>query len=260
METMQEASGWFGACVAIISFISPIFPYLNVIRGKLNFEDTPAIYVTTCYVNYFCWYIYGDMIFSDQIKYCYIIGSCINLILMVVYLAYEVKKYLVDTILNTLILITGTWALYRALTIILDDDRIVGKICIVTSCIVFISPIQIIYKVIKDKNYIFIPIYNSWLICLYSAAFVIYGIFITDFYVVFPNAISIIISLIQIVIYISYKKKYPVIGERDFGSTIGIETNTTEEHTKKEEEPTKLEEETDDIKVREKPVKIINKN
>ena len=64
------------------------------------------------------------MIFSDQLKYTYIIGSGINLVLMIIYLAYEVKKYLVDSILNTLILITDTLALYRALTIIIDDDMI----------------------------------------------------------------------------------------------------------------------------------------
>ena len=64
------------------------------------------------------------MIFSDQLKYTYIIGSGINLVLMIIYLAYEVKKYLVDSTSNTLILNTDTHALYRALTIIIDDDMI----------------------------------------------------------------------------------------------------------------------------------------
>ena len=168
METVQECFGWAATAITVLSFLSPVFPYINVLKGKLNFEDTPAVLVTTCYVYYFCWYIYGDMIFSDQIKYCYMIGGIVNLVLMIIYLAYEVKKFLVDSILNTLILITGTWALYRALTIIIDDDRIVGKICIGTSCIVFLSPIQIIYKVIKEKNYILIPIYNCYMLgCLW---------------------------------------------------------------------------------------------
>ena len=57
LETIQDSFGWAGAVLSILSFISPIFPYLNVLRGKLNFEDTPAVLVTTCYVNYCCWYI-----------------------------------------------------------------------------------------------------------------------------------------------------------------------------------------------------------
>ena len=258
METVQETFGWAGTCITVLSFIFPIFPYLNVLRGKLNFEDTPAFHVTTCYINYFCWYVYGDMTFSDQLKYCYLIGSIINCVLMVIYLAYEVKKYLIDSILNTLILITGTWALYRALVIIIDDDRIVGKICVGTSFIVYLAPIQIIYKVIKEKNYILIPIYNCYLIVLYSICWIVYGALLTDYYLIVSYSAAIVLSFIEIVIYLNYKRKYPAIGEREFSSTIGIETTGTEEPNKKEEMPIKFEE--DEVKGTDKPVKISTEN
>ena len=256
METTQETFGWIATGLTICSFISPIFPYLNVIRGKLSFEDTPAVLVTTSYVNYFCWYVYGDMIFSDQIKYAYLVGSCINLVLMVIYLIYEIRKYLVDTILNILILITGTWALYRALTIIIDDDRIVGRICIGTSCVVFLFQIQIIYKVLKERTYNISPIYNCYIALFYSICWVVDGIFITDFYVVFPNALNIVLSLVQIIMYVHYSRKFPAIGQREFSSTIGIETTSNDE-PKKEETPIKIDE-VSETKGKEKPVKIYN--
>lgn len=258
METVQECFGWLAAGLTVLSFISPIFPYIKVLKGKLNFEDTPAVLVTTSYVNYFCWYIYGDMVFSDQIKYAYMIGGGINLVLMIIYLAYEIRKYLVDSILNTLILITGSWAMYRALTIIIDDDRIVGKICVATTCLVLLSPIQIIYKVIKDKNYVIIPIYNCYLVVLYGISWVVYGVFISDVYIVLPNIIAIILNLVEILVYFNIKRKYPTIGERDFSSTIGIET-TNEENTKKEDAPIKMDEDNEE-KAKEKPVKIVEKN
>jgi len=256
MENVQEGFGWLATGLSICGFISPIFPYLNVLRGRLSFEETPAVLVTTSYVNYFCWYVYGDMIFSDQIKYCYIIGSCINLVLMVIYLVYEIRRFLVDTILNTLILVTGTWALYRALTIIIDDDRIVGKICVGTSCIVFLNQVQIVYKVLKDRNYNLIPIYNCWIALFSSICWVVYGIFITDFYLVFPNAILIILSLVQVIVYINFSRKYPPPGKAEFSSTIGIETTPNDE-IKKEETPIKIDEE-NEVKGKEKPVKIYN--
>ena len=255
METIQELSGWLGSGLTVLSFISPIFPYINVLKGKIKFEDTPATLVTVSYINYCCWYVYGDMIFSDQIKYAYVIGAGINIILIIIYLAFEVKKYLVDSIMNTLILITGTWALYRALTVIIDDDRIVGKICAGTSCLVLLSPIQILYKVIKDKNYRLIPFLNCFLIFLYSICWVVYGIFITDFYIVFPNAIAIILSFIEMLIFMNYKKKYPLIGDRDFSSTIGIESNGADENVKKDDLPIQMDEEPE-ATGKEKPVKI----
>ena len=258
MDSLQEFFGWVATALTIISFIFPVFPYLNVIRGKLHFEDTPAIHVTTFYINYFCWYVYGDMIFSNQLKYCYLIGSIINCILIVIYLMYEIKKYLIDSILNAIILITGTWALYRALFIIIEDDRIVGKICVGTCFIVYLSPIQIIYKVLKDKNYNIIPIYNCWLIFAYSICWLIYGIYITDTYINISYSVAIILSFIEIVIYLNYKKQYPSIGEREFNSTLGIESSNNEPN-KKEEMPIKLpDEDEEEIKGKDKPVKIID--
>lgn len=257
MEFLQEFFGWVATGLTICSFISPVFPYLKVLKGQLNFEDTPAVYVTTSYVAYVCWYIYGDMIFSDQIKYSFFIGSFINMILMIIYLIYEVKRYIVDTILNVLILITGTWALYRALTIIIDDDRVVGKICIGTTFIVFLSPMQIVYKVLKEKIYNLIPIYNCYISFIYSICWVVYGIFITDFYIVLPFSINIVLNLVQIIIYISYSKKYPAIGTKEVSSTIGIETGISDDNNKKEETPIKIDE---DTVGKEKPVKIVTKD
>ena len=259
METVQECFGWAGTGITVLSFLFPVFPYINVLKGKLDFESTPAVLVTTCYVNYFCWYIYGDMIFSDQIKYCYMIGGIVNLVLMIIYLAYEVKKFLVDSILNTLILITGTWAVYRALTIIIDDDRIIGKICIGTTLVVYLSPMQVLYKVIKEKNYMFIPIRSAWVYLLACIGWIAYGIFITDFYLICPHVAGVILSLIQIVIFYNYKRKFPAIGEKDFSSTIGIE-KTGNEDTKNEETSIKIDEEESQSKAKEKPVKIVSKN
>jgi hypothetical protein len=257
MDKVQEISGWLAMAVTTCSFLFPVFPYLNVLRGRMNYEDTPSFFVISSYINYFCMYVYGDLVFSDQVKYCYLVGSIINCVLMVIYLVYEIRRYLVDTILNALILITGTWALYRCLTIIIDDDRIVGKICILTFCVVFITPVQILYRVLKERNYNLIPIYNCWVSLCFSSLWIVYAIFISDFYILFPNIINIILSLAQIAVYINLSRKYPAIGQREFSSTIGIETTTNEE-IKNVEGQIKIDEDMDDKK--EKPVKIINKN
>ena len=69
MDTVQEYLGWAACGISVLYYIAPIFPFLQVLKGKLNFEDTPGVFVTTCYINTFIWYIYGDMIFSDQVNY-----------------------------------------------------------------------------------------------------------------------------------------------------------------------------------------------
>ena len=257
MDTVQESFAWAAACLTVCFYISPMIHFINVLRGRLYFEDAPAIFVTTAYVNSCLWYIYGDMIFCEQMKIAYMISSAFCFIMMLIYLMYEIKYYLLDALLNILILVSGSWAVYRALTIVVDDDKIIGRLCLASNIVVYISPIQILYKVLKEKNYNLIQIYPGYVYLFACISWVVYGIYVTDFFVVFPNTIGIILYLIQIFIYINYKKKYPAIGEKDFGSTVGIEKDGSEEIKKVENEVKNDEDNQNGVK--EKPIKIVGK-
>ena len=251
MEKVRESFGWAATALTMCFYISPTIPFINVFKGRISYEDTPAIIITTSYINCFCWYIYGDMISSDQIKICNLIGAISSLILICIYLAFELKKYTIDAILNASIVCSGSFAAYRGFTILVEDDTLIGKVCICTSCIVFMSPIQIIYRVSKEKNYNLIPIYTSWVSIFSTSFWITYGVLTTDIYIIFPNLIGLILGIIQICIYLTYKRKYPGIGEREFTSTIGIETTGFEEDKK---------EENNQSNTNERPVRIIRKS
>ena len=257
MDNFEDAVGWIATCVTVCVFFFPVVPFWQVIKGKLNYEDTPGILVSASYVNYFCWYIYGDLIFSDQVKYCNCIGAMCCFCLICVYLAYEIRKYTLDAILNALIIITGSYAVYRGFTIVIDDDVIVGKICNVTAAIVYLSPLHLIYKVFRDKNnYILIPIYANIISALSTGFWILYGIAITDVYIILCYSIGLVLALLQICIYVIYKKKNPVFGERVRDtSTIDIENNVIDG-----KEPTTIKGD-DDMQnmTKEKPVKIESK-
>ena len=190
------------------------------------------------------------MIFSDQVKISNMISALINLIFMLIYLAFELRKYFIDAILNTLILITGSWAVYRALTIVIDDDRVVGDICIGTTFIIFLSPIQILYKVFKEKNYNIIPVFAAIIYLSGCLSWFIYAIFIKDFYLAFPHVLGVILSGVEIAVYVNCKRRYPGIGENGASGTIDIVSGGNDD-IKKEETPIKIDEG--------KPVEIVNK-
>ena len=258
MDKTQEIFGWVATSLTMCFYISPIIPFINAFKGKLSYEDTPIIIVSTSYLNCFCWYIYGDLILSDQIKLCNLIGAVSSLCLICIYLLFEIRQYAIDAILNALIIITGSYAIYQALTIIIDDESIIGKICNCTSIIVFLSPIQLILRVVKEKNYNLIPIYTAYVSFAASSCWVSYGVFIKDIYVILPNAVGIILAIVQIYVFISYKRKNPAIGEREFTSTIGIVNAGTDEGKKEESTNIKSDEENQtDSKA--KPVKIVEK-
>lgn len=254
METFQESVGWVACCLNILYFIGPIIPYIRVLKGNLYFEETPGFFVTSCYINCFVWYIFGDMSFNDQVQYSFLISAYICSAFMTVYLFYEIKKFTMDAILNILILIVGTASCYRGLAYFVNDDRIVGKIGIVTAFLMYITPIQIIYRVLKMKNYIIIPIFSNFAYLFACILWIVYGILIEDFIIVFTHSVGGVLSLIQISIFFIFRKKYPTIGEKEFSSTIDLETTGNEEN-KKEESSNKMKEESR-IQNEEKPVKI----
>jgi solute carrier family 50 protein (sugar transporter) len=256
METWQEYVGWAATCLTMCFYISPVIPFINVCRGQITYEQTPSIIIVTAYINCFCWYIYGDMIFSDQIKICNLIGAGSSLILICIYLLYEIKHYTLDAILNALIILTGSVSVYRGFTLVIDDNSIIGKICVVTALIVFLSPLQIIYKVIKDKTYFLIPVYTAIVSLFSTGCWIIYGLSLKDLNIIFPNIIGMILGVVQIVIYYNYKRRYGQFGDRDTNRTIGIETQANDEIKRDEN---KNDEGNNQNDIKEKQVEIVEK-
>ena len=214
IDLFKQCVGWLAGCLKICYYIYPVAPFIQVIKGKLNFENAPGLYATICYINCIIWYIYGEFIFDNKIKYSNFISSCISCVLIIIYLIFELKIYLTDSILNTLLLITGTWAGYRALTVLIEDSKFIGRLGIVTLIIEYITPAHLVYRAITEKHYILIQIYAAWVNFFACGLWSIYGIFLHDFYIFFPNLIGIVFSLIQIFVHAKYKKKYPEIGAK----------------------------------------------
>ena len=77
---LQECFGWAGVIFSLYTMIIPIFSFINIIKGKINFEDSPISEVSVNYLNYFIWYIYGNLLLSLQIKTASMIGIISSLI------------------------------------------------------------------------------------------------------------------------------------------------------------------------------------
>ena len=251
---LEEACGWIASCLTLTFFVLSILPILNLIFGKVAFEDVPGLCLTISYVNSLCWYIYGDFLYSDQIKFTYLVGTIINFVSVFIYLYYESKRDKKDAILNGLIILLGTYTIYVGLTFIVDNVDIIEKVCFGTYSLLYLFPIYTIYNVIKTKNYKFISFYSALGSFVASSCWAIYGFGIVENYVIYPHVIIIILASIQMIIYQNYSNRYPHIDKRSESSTIGIE----KEEIKKDENIRNIDEETQPS-INEKPVKIVEK-
>ena len=255
MMDYQNIFGYMATALSSCFYLSLVIPFLNVLRCKLNYEYTPIIFIDTIYVDALTWYIYSDKIVCDQLKLCSTIGCCCTLLLIVIYLAFELKKYLIDSILNTLILILGTLVIHKGLTLVVEDADMIGKICIGTKVITFIIPIILTFRVIKEKNYRLIS-FNSTISYMMSCiGWILFGKASFDINIIIPNAIGVALFCIQFIVYLNFKRKYPSYSGSS--STIGIESGSTE--FKKDESTTMNIDEESQEKAREKPVKIVTR-
>ena len=262
MVKIDSILGSSALVITIATFLYPIMPFIKVIKGKLNYENTPTLLITTGYCYCLAWYFYGLFYESNRIEYCYIVGIIIYLLLIIIYLAYETKKYLLDAILNGLIIFNGTWAAYRSLAGVLTDLPLLKKVCIGTTCGYCIYPLFSIYKVIREKNYNHIPIITAIGTILSGICWIIYGLM--NDYTFFSKCqiLGICVSILEIAVSIIYKKMYPIIGQVHDVSTIEIDVADNEETSNKNKDITAVKidydaEETE--KIKEKPVVVVSK-
>lgn len=246
--------GYVAIGLSAFFYCSLVIPFFNVIRCKLNYEYTPIALINTIYIDSISWYIYGDKILCEQVKLCNMIGGGCTLFLISLYLVFELRKYLIDAILNAIILCLGTLVLHKGLTVIVEDSQMVGKICIGTKMITFCIPILLVFKVFKEKNYKLISINSTLTYMAACIGWALFGKFTNDLNIMIANCLGIILCFIQFVVYLNFKKKFP----RYTGTTIGIEKNPSED-TKKDDSTTMTIDEESQEKAKEKPVKIITR-
>ena len=240
-DNIRDFYGWIAAILTILVFLIPVKPFIELYKGKINFENSPVFLVTVSYVNCICWYIYGDLIFSRPIKYCNLLGIIFNFIFISFYLYHEIRINSIDAFLNGLIIIVGTYALKRGLASIIEDEEVVGNICMWTHFVVLLSPLILIITVLRQKNYNSISIYFILIFLTSTINWIVYGVDLHDTNIIYPNIAGLILSIVLVIIYKIYGGKYKNINDLENNNTIEIEAN--------EKKQKKVIEGTNDIKI-----------
>ena len=224
-DNTREFYGWVAAILSSFLFLCPVKSFKNLFKKAITLENSPAFSVTVNYINNICWYIYGDMLLSRQLKFCHLFGMIFNFIFIFIYLFFEIRIYPIDAILNGLIIIIGTYALYRGFTVILEDEEAVGNICMGTQFIALLPPFVLIIKVLRQKNYNLIPIYFVWVSLSSTISWIAYGVQIFNTNIILPNIGGFIFGVGLVIIYIVLSGQYKIINELKHSDTIEIENN-----------------------------------
>ena len=140
------------------------------------------------------------------------------------------KKRITLTLIYALILSALTFSLYITLAIIINDKDTLGEVCFIVCSLSYISPTQLLIKVLNKKDYRIIPIISAIISSLGFGSWTIFGLFQFSATIIIPNLVGFIFSAAQIILYRVYKNKRPL--EEEIGnistSVIGAVKNVVE--------------------------------
>ena len=243
-DIFKRSFGWIAGILKVRYYAYQVLPFLQVIKGKTNYKETPVLYTLICFFNCLFWHDYGDFIHSLEIRIWFLINTYLFFALIAIYLIYERKEYSEDALFNAIIFIAGSWVL--SLRLSLFSIRKIEMILTSSTIAEYYFLIKFIYRAIKEKNYNSIKI-NQIKFNLFSCLFwVIYGIFFKT-YIIYPNLIGIIVSSTLICFILKHRKNFPSLKEN--------ENNSTVEGKKVEMDESKIEIKIDEMN----PIKIINR-
>lgn len=225
---LDDVFGWVVSSTSIVYYLCPIFQFFSVIQGKIKYEDAPGIFVLFSYFSNFMWFVFGLMLYSKPLYLPNLICSMLSGIFLLVYLRFELKEYFADAVLNLLILISSTWAIYRALAVIIDDDDIVYYICLIANALVYLSPLQLISRAFKENNYNLFPIHSAYVALLHCPLWIVYCLKQKEYPIIFVYAAGICSSIAQIYYRQKVKDKCgKALGDHDISNIAEEEPNNS---------------------------------
>ena len=229
----EDIFGYVATCFSVVFYITLSIPFIKVLRCEMTYDNTPIAMIITIYVDCLSWYFYSERIMNEPLGLCNKIGICICISLAIIYLAFEIRHYIIDTVLNGLIMIMGTLVVHKSLIDVIDEPQTVGKFCFVAKVISFHIPIITIYKVIRAKNYLNIPIFTSFAYLVSNIGWAVVGKKMNNIYISIGNLIGVVIILVQIGIYFNYRKFFKKQARTTSIFSDADEDSTQENKTKK---------------------------
>ena len=205
-DKVGDIFGWVGTGISTFFYIAPIVPFIKLIKGEITYKESPGILLICSFMNCILWGDYGLLLDRFLIYFANGIGGVITLIWIVIFIIHYVEKRFAMALLYNLILIVAIVGIAMLFFFIVPYE-VTGKIAMVFNVLMYASPGEKMITAFKTGNYKLIPIWSTLGGTACSACWMIYGIYLVDWNQIIPNALGVIFSIIQIIVFLFYKLK-----------------------------------------------------
>lgn len=206
-DIIGDIFGWVGTAISTFFYIAPVVPFSKLIKGEIKCKESPGVMLICSFMNCILWADYG-LLYDRFLQYFPNgLGGVITLIFITIFLIHLADKKIGYSLLYTACLIVGVVGLSLLFYFVVDKE-ITGKIALVFNVLMYASPGEKMITVCKTGNYKLIPIWSTIGGAACSSCWMIYGIYLQDWNVIIPNALGILASIVQVVVFLIYKGRY----------------------------------------------------
>lgn len=200
----DDKLGIVGMALTSFFYLSPIVSFISLLRKKIHYEDTPIIFVIINYSSCFLWFVHSVNLETLPLKYGNMVNCFYSMIMILIYFYYDAKNSFSDALLSFLLIPTGSLAVYRAFTVMIDNDDLVYYLCLTLNTIVYLSPLELVYRAYKENNYNLIQIYSAFISLIICPFWIYYGKK-NDDEITIPSIIGIFCAILQILLWLMCK-------------------------------------------------------
>ena len=208
---MSKYASLLGTIMGIGLGITPIFPFIDIIRGKENVKIFPESMI---FFNILCPHLWMTYWIRQAIFipfFSAIFGFILALMFSTIYIYFYINKDTTKWILALVCKFAIVCGFHYFLLNILPSYHYIGFAAMIVGIFTSIAPAQNVLTVIKKRNYKLIPICSTVFGALCNFFWLAFGIMLKDIYNIIPNAICFTINVsntcIWIYFYITRDKK-----------------------------------------------------
>jgi len=198
--------GWVGNALALYFYIAPIVPFLKVIKGEMTWKQSPGVLLLCSFLNCILWSDYGLITNQFLLYLANGLGGTITLIYITIFLIHVADRKVLLSLFYNFFLICCIVEIYFVFYYLVPF-KVTGIIANIFNVLMYAAPGEKIYQICKGASYQLIPIWSTIGGTACSTSWMCYGIYQKDIYVVIPNALGVLASIVQIVIFVIYRRK-----------------------------------------------------
>ena len=172
----------------------------------MTWKESPGVLLLCSFLNCILWSDYGLITNQFLLYLANGLGGTITLIYITIFLIHVADRKVLLSLFYNFFLICCIVEIYFVFYYLVPF-KVTGIIANIFNVLMYAAPGEKIYQICKGASYQLIPIWSTIGGTACSTSWMCYGIYQKDIYVVIPNALGVLASIVQIVIFVIYRRK-----------------------------------------------------